>query len=98
MKLHLVIVTTMTAAITITTFPVMSQTPTDRPSFEVASLKPGDPNNPGVGYHVQPGGRFTTTNTSLKVLIQYAFEAPNNQIAGGPGWIDSDRYTIEESR
>jgi uncharacterized protein (TIGR03435 family) len=95
MKFHLAITTTIAAGTVLAAVPLMSQTSTVRPSFEVASVKPGDATNPSVGVHVQPGGRFTTTNTALKMLIQYAYEVPNNQILGGPGWIDSDRYTIE---
>jgi hypothetical protein len=40
-----------------------------RPSFEVASVKPGDPNSRQFGYRQPPGGRYVATNVSLKNLI-----------------------------
>ena len=52
-------------------------------AFEVASVKPSDPNpdpnNPLAQIVLmlpQPGGRFTATNTPLGMLIAVAFELP----------------------
>jgi uncharacterized protein (TIGR03435 family) len=64
-------------------------------SFEVASIKPGDPDTNHVGIHVQPGGRFNTTNTSLRILLQYAYDIYGDQITAGPGWLDTVTFTIE---
>jgi uncharacterized protein (TIGR03435 family) len=61
----------------------------------VASIKRGDPNSRQVGIHTENSGRFTTTNTTLKILIGFAYGVNNNQIAGGPTWIDSDVFSIE---
>jgi uncharacterized protein (TIGR03435 family) len=67
----------------------------ERPSFEVASVKPGDPNERRVSILMTPGGRFTTTNASLKMLIGFAYDVRNHQISGGPNWLDSEKYNIE---
>src|SRR5262249_46906726 len=66
-----------------------------RPSFEVASVKPADPNDPRFGIRIQPGGRFTITNGTLEMLVGFAFEMPPAQISGGPKWLNSENFTIE---
>jgi uncharacterized protein (TIGR03435 family) len=67
----------------------------DRLSFEVASVKSGDPNNPQVLLSLQPGGRFTTINASLQMLIDFAYDVRNHQISGGPNWLDTAKFDIE---
>jgi uncharacterized protein (TIGR03435 family) len=67
----------------------------DRPSFEVVSVKPGDPNDRRVSVFMQPGGRFTATNATLKMLIGFAYDLREHQMAGGPSWLGSERYNIE---
>lgn len=94
-QLGMTIGTAIVAGMIVATIPVVSQTRTVTPDFEVASVKLGDPNNRNVGIHTQRGPRFTTTNTSLKMLIQYAYDVRNNQIVGGPSWVDSEAYNIE---
>ena len=66
-----------------------------RPAFEVASIKPGDPKEPRFGIMLRPGGRFTTTNATLRQLIGFAYDVRQNQITGGPSWGDADQYNIE---
>jgi bla regulator protein BlaR1 len=66
-----------------------------RSSFEVASIKPGDPKDPRFGIILRPGGRFSTTNASLRQLVGFAYDVRQNQITGGPSWGDADLYSIE---
>jgi uncharacterized protein (TIGR03435 family) len=63
-------------------------------SFEVASIKPSDPQARGVHIGLSPGGLFTATNVTLKILIQQAWDVREFQISGGPGWLDTERYDI----
>lgn len=67
----------------------------DRPSFEVAAVKPGDPKDSRFGIIMRPGGRFITTNANLHQLIGFAYDLRSNQITGGPAWVDSALYSIE---
>jgi bla regulator protein BlaR1 len=67
----------------------------DRPSFEVVSVKPGDPSDRRVLVAMQPGGRFTATNATLKMLIGFAYDLRDHQMAGGPSWLGSERYNVE---
>jgi uncharacterized protein (TIGR03435 family) len=79
--------------------PVQAQAQTtaaaNRPSFEVASVKPNTSTGPGpvrIGF---PGnGRFTVTNMSLRELIRFAYDVQPFQVTGGPGWIDNERFDI----
>jgi bla regulator protein BlaR1 len=64
-------------------------------NFDVASVKPGDPNIKESSMLIQPGGHFTTTNASLQRLIGFAYDVRNNQIAGGPVWLKSATFDIE---
>jgi uncharacterized protein (TIGR03435 family) len=43
--------------------------------FEAASVKPSDPKaGPGAGIRRQPGGRFNTFNTPVRLLITFAYQ------------------------
>jgi uncharacterized protein (TIGR03435 family) len=65
------------------------------PSFEAATIKPSDPARDTIlGFVTGPGGRVYLSNAKMKMLLYYAFNIPEAQISGGPGWIDTDRYTI----
>lgn len=64
------------------------------PSFDVASVKPANPNAVGSNTDSDPG-RITMQNVTLKRCIMRAYEAPDIQITGGPKWIDKSRFDIE---
>ena len=63
------------------------------PSFDVATVKPSDPNNQGKGFGVR-GRNFSTRNTSLVDLIEFAYDVHAKQIVGAPDWVDKDKYDI----
>jgi bla regulator protein BlaR1 len=63
-------------------------------TFEVASVKPNNGNDRGVGIQLQPGGGLRTTGTTLKFLLTFAYDVRDFQVSGGPGWINSDRFDI----
>lgn len=65
------------------------------PQFEVASIKPTGPEGQHrISINFQPGGRFTATGITTKLLIQEAFDVRDSQISGGPGWVSSDGFDI----
>jgi uncharacterized protein (TIGR03435 family) len=47
-----------------------------------------------MGIRRQPGGRFNTINTPVKLLITFAYQVQDYQLVGGPGWIGSDRFDV----
>ena len=63
-------------------------------TFEAASVKPSDSKLPGMGIRRQPGGRFNTINTPVKLLITFAYQIQDYQLVGAPGWINNDRFDI----
>ena len=65
------------------------------PTFEVVSIKPNKSGELRTTIQgMQPGGRFTATNWTLRMLIRMAYRLQEFQMSGGPKWIDSDRFDI----
>jgi uncharacterized protein (TIGR03435 family) len=63
--------------------------------FEVASVKPHTSADPRTMMVAQPGGRFVAVNVPLRHVIRVAFQLQDDQIVGGPDWLDTDRFDIE---
>src|SRR5262245_38385304 len=76
-----------------------SQTTAQKPSFEVASIKPHS--GGCCTSMLWPAGRFTATSVSVVDLLVFAYSPANgptlqkSRILGGPGWVDSDRFDIQ---
>ena len=74
----------------------------DAPAFEVASVKPSNPNpdptNPLSGFALmlpQPGGRLRGTNVPLRMLIMAAYELKQEaQLSGGAPALLASKYDI----
>ena len=71
-------------------------------AFEAASItpcKPGTPEPPGehagMVQFTFPGGRFHATATTLKYLLEWAYDIQAAQHSDGPAWLSTDRYEIE---
>ena len=64
------------------------------PAFEVASVKPSNPDLPGPG-GMPVGGRFNASNLTLRELILRAYDLSDSQLAGGPDWQTSRRFDIQ---
>jgi uncharacterized protein (TIGR03435 family) len=72
-----------------------AQQRTDKPAFEVASIKPFDPDSSRqmwTGMSVD-AGMVRYTNISLKVCIRTAYRVRDFQIEG-PAWINDARFEI----
>jgi len=91
--------------------PTVPKAPDTRPRFDAASIKPCDPNAPppGRGGRGGPGGSDSLRKNCVTVIalirdayVRFAdgesrspFMTPLTKIEGGPGWINSEQYTIE---
>jgi uncharacterized protein (TIGR03435 family) len=64
------------------------------PSFEVATIKPSEPDKPGKGFGVR-GSHFSTRNTTLTDLMTFAYGVQQKQIINAPEWMDKDKWDIE---
>jgi uncharacterized protein (TIGR03435 family) len=86
------------AALNLTAQPPLAS---DRPAFEVASIKPNKSSGGPVGSRVQPGGLFTASNVTLEFLLASAYAAPGRmalegfRVFGAPAWAGVDRYDIQ---
>jgi uncharacterized protein (TIGR03435 family) len=77
--------------------PSSAQTPPPL-SFEVATVKPLDPNNPHPPSVNISGDRFSATGMSLRELIKIAYDlnyGADQQVSGGPAWTGSARFDID---
>jgi uncharacterized protein (TIGR03435 family) len=66
-----------------------------RPTFEVASIKPHDPERRCCTLANAGGGRLTVVGLTVKALVGTAYSVRDFQIFGGPTWVNSDRFDIE---
>jgi uncharacterized protein (TIGR03435 family) len=63
------------------------------PTFDVASVKPNHSDDEPASV-VLPGGRYTATNVTLRTLVRSAYGVHDNQLVGGPSWINSERFDV----
>ncbi|MDP9051952.1 MAG: TIGR03435 family protein [Acidobacteriota bacterium] len=73
---------------------VQNMPPTADPSFEVATIKPADPNNPGKDFYFE-GRIFRAVNYNVEDLLALGYGLHAKQIAGEPAWFASTLYDIE---
>ncbi len=84
----------------------VNQKPTDNPpgvttglppppptEFEVADIKPSDPDAKGQNGRIQ-NGRLDLQNFPLRDLITIAWDINNDLLAGGPKFLESARYDV----
>ena len=64
-----------------------------RAVFDVATIKPSNPESPGRLFTVR-GRQVITVNTTLNDLITFAYELHARQITGGPEWAEKEKYDI----
>ena len=83
------------ALVTTVTVPATGHQAPGDPAFEVATFRVNTSGDGGWRLQPQPGGRLTGTNVPAAALIRFAYNLPDFQIVGGPGWLASDRFDIE---
>jgi uncharacterized protein (TIGR03435 family) len=86
--------------IVLTSCAALGQGAAETPTFEVASVKPAEPQPPGqmrIRMSGGPGtpdpGQLTYSNVSLKSVLMNAYAVKGYQI-NGPKWLDSERFDI----
>jgi uncharacterized protein (TIGR03435 family) len=79
--------------------PLKAQSPASL-AFEVASIKPSAPPDPGNVLTMVPmlvpggNGAIRATNLPLRLLIRAAYKLDDDQIIGGPPWQLSSKFDI----
>jgi hypothetical protein len=72
---------------------VTEKLPVAPTEFEVADIKPSDPNaTPPTRSPFLPGGRLDLRGMTLKNLIVIAWDTMPNLVVGGPNYADTDKY------
>src|SRR5262245_29871583 len=78
-----------------------STPPKTAPMFEVASIRPSPrpaPNSFGFpvrsSFRIDPGGRITASQITLRELIWRAHGVQPFRLTGGPEWLDTDRFEV----
>ena len=76
---------------------MFAQSPVPRPAFdefEVATIKPTDPDFRGRFIRMESTHQFVARNHALNTLIAAAYNVSPHAISGGPAWVESDHYDI----
>jgi uncharacterized protein (TIGR03435 family) len=68
--------------------------PKAKPEFEVATIKPSDPNQTLSAYSVNDSGMLITHNLTVVDLIKFAYNVNPRQISGAPAWAEFDKFDI----
>ena len=89
-----VVLLCVAAAAVVFTLPLGAQSA----GFEVASVKPSNPNPSGPlagAPMVLPAlGRLTAQNVTLRMLVMAAYQKQPFQLVGGPDWQNADKFDI----
>ncbi|HWC96284.1 MAG TPA: TIGR03435 family protein [Candidatus Sulfopaludibacter sp.] len=78
----------LTAALTLGACIASAQT------FDVSSIKRNTSGAANSGFRRFTGGALDATNITLKSLIAFAWEIPQDQIVDASGWVDTERYDV----
>jgi uncharacterized protein (TIGR03435 family) len=68
--------------------------PNAKPQFEVATIKPSDPNRPGWGIGINPSGMLNTLNTTLADLVKFSYDLHPKQVVNAPAWFDTEKFDL----
>jgi uncharacterized protein (TIGR03435 family) len=64
-------------------------------TFDAASIKRSASGNPGgTTFELLAGGTLRVRNSTLRGVIETAYDVRDFQIIGGPPWLDADRYDL----
>ena len=64
------------------------------PKFDVATIKPSDPNRPGKLFTIR-GRHVLTVNTNVNDLITFAYSLHTKQLVNAPPWFATDKFDID---
>lgn len=64
------------------------------PSYEVATIKPTNPDNHNGGFRAN-GRRLEIVNKTVNTMLMFAYGAHPKQIIDAPAWFATDHYDID---
>jgi len=71
-----------------------AQTADIRPSFDAAVVKPSSAPDGGQDFDTTTG-YLVIKNMNLKSLVGRAYSVREDQVSGGPKWVEEDRFNVE---
>src|ERR1041384_917387 len=74
--------------------PAFAETAPTPLKFEVASVKPANPDAQGSQIRFMPGGGLNMNNIPLLAMITEAYNVRGFQVSGGPGWAATERFDL----
>ena len=86
--------TTLCGALILLTSAELRTNAAQQPAFDVVSVKPNVSGDERSASYVQPGGRYTASNVTLRMLIKTAYQVHDDQIVGGPDWMETARFDV----
>jgi len=81
-------------AVALLSIPALAQSPDAPAAFDVASLQVSTRPNPGMRGGVLRGNRYELRNATMVDLIRTAYNVQPERIAGGPSWLEWNRWDI----
>lgn len=89
---------TLARATADTAWPVPQPTdhmpPDAKPEFEVATIKPTDPDKSRRGFESE-GRRIFCENETVDDMISFAYGVHKRQIVEGPPWLSTDKFDVD---
>jgi uncharacterized protein (TIGR03435 family) len=64
------------------------------PKFDVVTVKPSKPDQPGKGFTVR-GRHVMTINTNLNDLVTFAYSLHAKQLINAPAWFATDHFDLD---
>jgi len=74
--------------------PVKPMARTADPAFEVAVIKPSDPNDRSQRFSLD-GHRIHVENNTMTSILCFAYSIQSTQIVNAPSWFDEQRWDID---
>jgi uncharacterized protein (TIGR03435 family) len=69
-------------------------TPPARPEFEVAEIRMSPPGATETHARILPSGQVDVRNLPMMEILKFGFDLRDEDITGGPNWINDQRYDI----
>ena len=64
------------------------------PKFDVVTVKPSKPDQPGKGFTVR-GRHVMTINTTMNDLVTFAYSLHSKQLINAPAWFATDHFDLD---
>jgi uncharacterized protein (TIGR03435 family) len=74
--------------------PLKPMARTAEPAFEVAVIKPADPNDRNQGFRLN-GRRISIENNTMTSIVCFAYSIQKSQIVNAPQWFEEQPWNIE---